>query len=262
MHSTKTRQVRGFTERFITMSDLDNDQHDDTIDDDSVDTVEETTDVVDHDDADDDDGVVDADRDDADYEDDGEDDSAPKPKMFDESYVKNLRKEAADARTKGKKAAQEAADRAREEFARDLFGALGLTEDDEDITPDELIELANSQRDEARTALREYEIKDAVVEAAKDKADVGLLIPHLRGERKLDKLDPNDEDFADQVSEIVDQALTRHPKLKLDSPAPKRSGGDLSNGNGEPKRKKGPRTIEEIRADRRKHRESKYGAAF
>lgn len=249
------------------MAHEDENENENELDDFDTDTGDELDDDVDLTDGGDDDSDLDDDAGD-DFDDAGDDrDDAiaeQAQKVYDAAYVKQLRAEAAktrrQSRAREKQAAEEAAERAREEFARDLFGALGLDEDDE-VEPDELIALANRQRDEANTRLRNYEIKDAITDAAREHgADLDLLVPYLRGKGLIDELDPDDEDFSEQVADLVEAVVARNPKLLAEAPAPRRSGGDLSGGSGEKKKKKGPKTIDEIRAERKAHREKIFGS--
>ncbi|QWS68125.1 scaffolding protein [Gordonia phage VanLee] len=243
----------------------DDDTRDDDYIDDDIDTGAD--DVTEDDDTDIDDdanpGGDDADDDGAD--DLGEDD-VDTGKTFDAKYVRDLRRQNAktrkDAKAQATKAAEEAAERARDEFARDLFGALGLGDDEEEVDADELVRLANEREAASTKRLRDYQVKDAINDAARTSgADVDLLVPFLRGKNMLDDLDPDDEDFAETVAELVETAVSRNPKLKADSPIARRSGGDMTAGTGEPKKKK-PRTIDDIRKERRAHREKKYGASI
>jgi hypothetical protein len=200
-------------------------------------------------------------------EDESAEDLAPAAKTYDENYVKKLRDENAKYRTRlrddVKKARDEAAQEARDAFARDLLGGMGLLEDENEVDPTEAINLANSRAEEAAERLRNYEIKDALRSAAeKHGGDMSLLYPHLLGTDVLLDLNPDDDDFADQVSAVVESAIEKHPKLKVatKSPAaPVRSGGDLSGGNNDPKKGGEPESIEAIRARRSEARKKKYG---
>lgn len=200
-------------------------------------------------------------------EDNPAEDPAPAAKTYDEKYVHKLRDENAKYRTRlrddVKKAREEAAQEARDAFARDLLGGMGLLEDENEVDPTEAINLANARAEEAAERLRNYEIKDALRTAAdKHGGDMSLLYPHLLGTDVLLELNPDDDDFADQVSAVVESALDKHPKLKVatKSPAaPVRSGGDLSGGNNDPKKGGDPESIEAIRARRSEARKKKYG---
>ncbi len=188
---------------------------------------------------------------------------SPALKTFDEAYVQKLRRENAKHRRESKaaiaKAREEAAEEARDEFARDLRGAFGIDDDDEDFDPDEIIAQANERAHEADSRLAQYRIKDTLNTAArKAGADESLLFPYLRGSGALDGLDPADDDFDELIVELVEDAVDANPKLKLDAPAPRRSGGDMSGGNGESK-SKSPKTIDDLRARRRKWREERFG---
>ncbi|HQP33690.1 MAG TPA: hypothetical protein PLI95_00860 [Polyangiaceae bacterium] len=195
----------------------------------------------------------------------GDVDTESAEESFSREYVEQLRKEAAQYRVKGKEAArqaaEEAAERAREEFARDIYTALGLGDDDE-VDPDELIAEANRQAHEAAESLRNYKVKDALREAAREhSANEKLLFPFLRGSDALYDLDPDDEDFADQVSAAVESALEDNPELRLAPKAPRRSGGDMSGGNNE-KKKKTPDSIEDLIKARREYREKRFGLRY
>lgn len=191
---------------------------------------------------------------------------AEKVETFDKAYVEKLRREAQKLRAKAKedaeKASKEAAEAAEKALTERLGKALGLIQDDTPVDPQELIAQAAEREAqalerEAKAAakLRAYELEKALTNAAnKVDGDLDILTPYLRGTGALDALDPDADDYLDQVSAVVAAAVEQNPKLKKVAPvaAPARSGGDISNGTGIPK--KGPESVDDIRANIRKKR--------
>lgn len=184
-------------------------------------------------------------------------------KQYDEKYVKDLRAEAAKARVDGKEKVAKAIEATRAEVEKELtekWGrSLGLIKDDDaPADPAKLLEQATerekqaiAERDKTAKKLRDYDIKDAITNAANTHdGDLTILLPVLRGEGKLDDLDPTADDFASQVDALVSAAVDSNPKLrKTAQVAATRSSGDLSNGgNGSPKPNE-PKSIDEMRKD-------------
>ncbi|MDH6282810.1 hypothetical protein [Prescottella agglutinans] len=189
---------------------------------------------------------------------------APAEKTYSEDYVRKLRKEAADNRVKGTEAAKQAAEDAERALTERLGKALGFIKDDGPVDPAQLLEQAAAEkdaiareRDTSEAQLRAYQVKDALNTAAsKHDGDTSILLPFLKGEGLLDKLDPSTDDFAAQVDALVSEAVTNNPKLKKEpvQVAAPRSGGDLSGGNAAPKAG-GPKSIDDLRRERREKRE-------
>jgi hypothetical protein len=144
------------------------------------------------------------------------------PKMYDADYVKKLRAEAADYRTKFQAAKTDA-----ETKLAPILKALGL---DGETAPDpaKLAEqLTATQREN-----RELKVSHAVIEAArKHSADTDLLVPYLRGSSALDSLDPASATFAKDLSDLVKNLVEKNPKLKASAPAAPRSGGEFPGGS-------------------------------
>ncbi|MEV1079878.1 hypothetical protein AB0I98_16775 [Streptomyces sp. NPDC050211] len=195
--------------------------------------------------------------------DDGAKDGKPKPqppaKKDDEApaaTIARLQKElkqangdAAKARTNAKKAA---ADEARTEIVQELGKALGLIKDDKDTPPDPAALTAKIEQ--ATAAHRETAVELAVYRgAAKHGADPDALTDSRTFLRSIKDLDPSDEGFAKAVQTAIKKAVEDNPKLKAAGQAPARSSGDFSGGTGD-SGQSGPKTIDEIRADRRKRR--------
>lgn len=191
---------------------------------------------------------------------------------YSKGYVERLRRENARYRTENKealeKASEEAATRAREELAQSIASTLGLADDGEPVDPEELVrqaELRATESEErasgALKALRDYEIKDAVVTAAQSKSgDAALLIPYLKGKGALKGLDPEADDFADRVSAIVEAEIEANPKFKVDTATvvPSRSGGDFSGGTGAGSALADD-SIDALRDKRRARRQKRHG---
>lgn len=193
-------------------------------------------------------------------------------KSYDESYVKKLRQEAAEARVKGKdaeKAAQEAAQQAADALAAqkdltDKLGrALGLIQDDTPPDPADLLKAAQEReaqlaadRDAVAERLRNFERRDALTRAANSaEADLEAVLDSRKVNEAIAKLDTNADDFAAQVAEVVSAAVESNPKLKkapAQAAAP-RSGGDMSGGNATPN-SQGEKDIDFYRREYRTNR--------
>jgi hypothetical protein len=199
----------------------------------------------------------------------GADKEPEKPtKSYDEAYVKKLRDEAANARVKGKEAAeqaaQEAAEKATRELSEQIGRALGLIKDDVAPDPAELLKQAQdreaqlaAERDSVANELRALRIEKALTAAAdKFDGDKEILAPYLAGTGALTKLDPAADDFASQVEAIISAAVESNPKLKktADRVSAPRSGGDLSNGNAAPK-PNAPKSVEDLIRERHERRQ-------
>jgi len=191
-------------------------------------------------------------------------------RVYTKAEVKKFKDEAQKLRARLKeetaaaaeKASKEAAEAAEKALTERLGKALGLIQYDTPVDPQELIAQAAEREAqalerEAKAAakLRAYELEKALTNAAnKVDGDLDILTPYLRGTGALDALDPDADDYLDQVSAVVAAAVEANPKLKKAAPvaAPSRSGGDISNGTGIPK--KGPESVDDIRANIRKKR--------
>ncbi|WP_171110593.1 MULTISPECIES: hypothetical protein [unclassified Streptomyces] len=179
--------------------------------------------------------------------DDGEDPAATIARL--QKELKAANGEAAKARTSAKKAA---ADEARTEIVQELGKALGLIKDDKDAPPDPAALTAQIER--ATAAHRETAVELAVYRgASKYGADPDALTDSRAFLRSIKDLDPSDEGFAKAVQAAIKKAVEDNPKLKAAGQAPARSSGDFSGGTGDSGRS-GPKTIDEIRAERRKRR--------
>lgn len=188
-------------------------------------------------------------------------------KTFDAAYVKKLRDEAADARVKGReaaeKAAQEAAEAASKELTEKLGRALGLIADDTPPDPADLLKAAQEReaqlaadRDAVAEKLRNFERRDALTRAANTaEADLEAILDSRKVNEAIAKLDTNADDFAAQVAEVVSAAVESNPKLKkapAQAAAP-RSGGDMSGGNATPN-SQGEKDIDFYRREYRANR--------
>ena len=201
----------------------------------------------------DDDGQDDAGKDDKPKpkppakKDDSEDPAATIARL--QKELKTANGEAAKARTGAKKAA---ADEARAEIVQELGKALGLIKDDKDTPPDPAALTARIEQ--ATAAHRETAVELAVYRgASKYGADPDALTDSRAFLSSIKDLDPSDEGFAKAVQAAIKKAVDDNPKLKAASQAPARSSGDFSGGTGDTTRS-GPKTIDEIRAERRKRR--------
>ncbi|WP_267244357.1 hypothetical protein [Streptomyces sp. PR69] len=165
-----------------------------------------------------------------------------------EKQLKSANAESAKARTEAKK---QAADEAKASLVQELGKALGLIKDDKDTPPDPAA--LKAQIESATAAHRETAIELAVYRgASKHGADPDALTDSRAFLRSIKDLDPGDEGFAKAVNAAIKQAVTDNPKLKA-ATAPARSSGDFSGGSGDGGRT-GPKSIDDIRAERRKRR--------
>jgi hypothetical protein len=157
--------------------------------------------------------------------------------------IRKTRDEAAAARVKGnekaKTAAEEAAAAAREELLRTVGKTLGLPGfEDEKVDPQKLVESLTAERDQAAAkatadakALRDYQVRDAVREAAQGKANFGALYDSHSFLTTVDALDPTAPDFAAQVTAAIDGAITTNPLLKAVAPAATQTSGGEHTGD-------------------------------
>lgn len=156
-----------------------------------------------------------------------------------QAVIAELRKEAAENRT-GKTAAEKKHDDAMAAMAK----ALGLAPDD---TPDpaKLQEELGSTKHELYT-LRVEKALGGICDTAK--ADVALTTAVLGHEGKLDNLDPTAADFATQLKALVDEAVSKNPKLKAGQ-APAASSVDHTGRPGETMRSGEPMSLANAVAD-------------
>jgi hypothetical protein len=102
--------------------------------------------------------------------------------------------------------------------------------------------------------LRDYQVRDAVREAAQGKANFGALYDSHSFLTTVDALDPTAPDFAAQVTAAIDGAITTNPLLKAVAPAATQtSGGEHTGdtGTGEDAPATGIDAFRKSRRDRR-----------
>lgn len=163
------------------------------------------------------------------------------PETFDREYVEKLRKESGNYRTKAKELedAVAAAKADSDALVQQIGKAFGFVTDDESEQSDanKIVEQLTSERDSLQSRLRNQSERIALTDAAKTHgADTDILIPYLKGTGALDDIDPAADDYADQVSNVVQDAVASNPKLAAQA-ADKRSGVDTTNTNTETVRK-------------------------
>ncbi len=171
----------------------------------------------------------------------GEPDTVDSLPTWAQSLIKDLRDENGKHRNKAKTAAEEAAQRekelatqARDQLVNDLAKALGIGGDDEQ-DPQALLDSANEKTAEQEKRIDElvgqvngYK-RDAAIDAAIGDRNVNkkLLKAVLASDNALDGLDVTDDNFADQVSEAVNEAIKNTPELVQATPG--KSGIDPTN---------------------------------
>lgn len=162
-----------------------------------------------------------------------------------QSLVKDLRDENAKHRNKAKTAAEEAAQRekelatqARDQLVNDLAKALGINGEDEQ-DPQALLDAANEKTSEQQKRIDElvgqvngYK-REQAIDAAIGSRNVNkkLLKAVLAQDNALTDLDVDSDNFADQVSEAVNDAIEKTPELVQATPG--KSGIDPTNTNSE-----------------------------
>lgn len=160
-----------------------------------------------------------------------------------QKIVHDARAEAAEHRVKGNEKAQTAAEKAateaREELLRTVGKSLGLPGfEDEKVDPEKLVESLTAERDQAAKreadaakALREYQIRDKVREAAGGKANIDALYDSKTFLSSVKNIDPTAPDFAAQVTAAIDGAITTNPLLKAVAPAATQTSGGEHTGD-------------------------------
>lgn len=158
-----------------------------------------------------------------------------------QSLIKDLRDENGKHRNKAKTAAEEAAQRekelatqARDQLVNDLAKALGIGGDDEQ-DPQALLDAANEKTadqekriDELLEQVNGYK-REQAIDAAIGNRNVNkrLLKAVLASDNAFDGLDVTSDNFADQVSEAVNDAIKNTPELVQATPG--KSGIDPTN---------------------------------
>lgn len=140
--------------------------------------------------------------------------------------IRGLRQENAKHRNKAKTAAEEAtqreqqhAEEARNALVQDIAKALGLAEDEQD--PQQLLEAANEKTaeqqkriDELVGQINEHKRAAAVSDAiGARQVNPKLMRALLAQDNAYSQIDVNSDNFADQVSEVVDRVLAENPEI-------------------------------------------------
>lgn len=202
--------------------DEDDDEPEDVADDyDDEDDYAEDDEDDDLDDWDDDYDDFDLDDEDADDEDDEDDTDA---------QVKRLRRENAHRRIQNRELQENAAAAVEQgiaDFSSAFASQLGL--DLDDYTADNMAAAVQQQlqdrQDKANKAKRDLAIYRAAGPAG---ADFDKLADSKTFTSAVDELDPESDDYADRVGQLVHKALDSNPEWKKPAQV-KRSGGDFNN---------------------------------
>ncbi|MBA3907710.1 MAG: hypothetical protein H0X35_13650 [Pseudonocardiales bacterium] len=160
-------------------------------------------------------------------------------------------------RAKQNKVAADTATAERDRLASVLDGLRKALDPDgagKSDDPADIATRAVAERESAAAELRLLKVERGAEKAARQAgADVDALLDSRAFLTRLEKLDPADATFADDVKSAVEDTLKDNPRLKAQQSAPSQSatadmsgGGDQGGG--------GPQTIEEIREARRKRR--------
>lgn len=143
------------------------------------------------------------------------------------ALIADLRKENATTRTRAKEQTQTAAQQAEQATLQRLAVALGLKGDDKP-DPEKLAKDLESTRSKAREAQSQLAV---IRGAAKVKGDHEALLDSVSTMTKINKLDPDDDDYAAEVERILGEAVKNNPRLGIGTTAGA-SGRDLSSGSG------------------------------
>lgn len=164
-------------------------------------------------------------------------DPAPEPDAADpaeSSRISKLNRESARYRTERNELAQriEAMETEQKSMVSNLAKALGLGGGEDEKSPEQIIEALTSERDAFATErdqyqqrLNDYRRADAIRAAAGlHKADPDALTDSRAFTDQVKELDLDAEDYADQVSAIVAQAVETNPRYKATPAVPPTSG--------------------------------------
>jgi hypothetical protein len=168
------------------------------------------------------------------------DDKRPEPKDVKDfpaaaqKMIRELRKEAADNRTKAT-AAEESSKQQLEKLAIALGFKKGEEVDpaklQEQLTAD--VAKANGERDEARLELAVFKAAD------KNGADPSALLDSREFLKDVGELDATDKDFANDLVELIKQRVKDNPtRYAREAPKAKKSGAEHMNG-GKPSERTG-----------------------
>lgn len=147
----------------------------------------------------------------------------------DDSQIKALRKEAAGYRTRLREAEKQSeAQAAKFEHLMETLSKLTGADADE-ATPEEQLKQLTAERDAAQQQIRELKVTHSVgAEARKVGLNPDLVMPLIRGMGHMDSLDPDAEDYGDQLSRIVTDLAETYPNLRTQT-VPKVSGQPQDN---------------------------------
>lgn len=187
----------------------------------------------------------------------GQNDDAGKPATGDGDNEWKSRARQHEDRAKANKRAADEAAAERDKLATVLDGLRKALDPDgagKSDDPAEIAARAVAEREQAAAELRLLKVERGAERAArKAGADVDALLDSRAFLARLEKLDPADAGFADDVAAAVDATLKDNPRLKAQQAAPPASPtGDMTGGGD--KSGDRPLTIDERRAERRKRR--------
>ena len=211
----------------------DDSDEDDTEDDDEPEDVADDYDDEDEEDEDEDQEDWDDDYDDFDLDDEDEDEDADNEDDEEDdtdAQVKRLRRENAHRRIQNRELQENAAAAVEQgiaDFSSAFASQLGL--DLDDLTADNMAAAVQQQlqdrQDKANKAKRDLAIYRAAGPAG---ADFDKLADSKTFTNAVDELDPESDDYAERVGQLVHKALDSNPEWKKPAQV-KRSGGDFNN---------------------------------
>ena len=144
-----------------------------------------------------------------------EPEGAGEPDQFPREYVEELRQE--NAKWRSKLRDLETNHQSTTDTLSKIAKQLGIEQEEPDVAE---VQRQLEQRDRELSGLK---VSNAVQEAARThKADVDLLVPYLKGQGKLDGIDPDD---TDAISRIVAESVESNPKLRAQTPGGSADGG-------------------------------------
>lgn len=145
----------------------------------------------------------------------------------DDPRIKRANAEAANYRTKLREQEKIVADlQSKYDAMLQGLGKLSghVPEEGEQVDPDEAIAAATKRAEQAEAKARALEVTSDLRDKASEAGlNSRLLVPLLKGEGKLDNLDPEADDYTSQVEAVIAEAQETYPELKAQV-APRSSG--------------------------------------
>lgn len=141
-----------------------------------------------------------------------------------QEYIKSLRGENKEKRltleevsASVQKQIQDAQDAALKAQQQQLAKALGLTDKEAEVTPEQLtqqIQERDAQITQQAAQIKDLQRENALISAVNASEGIPALRDAVLGSRKLAALDPGANDFDEKVLAVVNEYLTANPQFK------------------------------------------------